>query len=208
MDELTKTLSTCNDSAPGEDMVTYSMIKNMHPTCLNELLCTINMFWSEGTFPDEWKRATVLSFAKPGKDPTVCSNYRPIALTSSVCKLVEKIVNVRLTRTLENNEVISDKQFGFRKHRSTVDALIRLQTDILDTLNRGEHMVVVSFDIQKAYDTSWRFHILKTIHEAGIRGQLAWFIRNFLSERVFRTQVGSNYQMSSRKSKECLRAVS
>ena len=119
--ELTKMLRTCSDSAPGEDLITYSMMKNLHPSAIQELTSIINEFWTRGEYPNEWRKGIVLSFSKQNKDPSQKTSYRPIALTSSVGKLVEKIVNVRLVRTLEETNSISDLQFGFRKHRSTVD---------------------------------------------------------------------------------------
>lgn len=191
MGELIGALRTYQDSAPGEDLITYSMIKHLHPTSQNFLLHIINKIWLEGVFPANWRRAIVLPFLKPGKDPSQTSSYRPIALTSCICKLTEKIVNTRLTRVLESRNIISNLQFGFRKHKSTIDALLRLQTDILDCFSRKEHMVALFFDIQKAYDTAWKHGIMKMIHDANIKGPLALFIQNFLQERVFRTRIGS-----------------
>ena len=190
IDEIAAALKTCNESAPGEDLITYSMLKHLHPTALLELANIANGFFMTGQFPEAWSRATVLSFLKPGKDRTLQTSYRPIALTSCVCKLVEKVINVRLVRTLEKKELISNNQFGFRKHRSTSDCLIQLQTAILDALSKKEHCVVTFFDLEKAYDTTWRYGILKSLHEAGIRGPLFWFIENFLKNRTFRTKIG------------------
>ena len=106
--ELIQALKSCSDSAPGEDKITYSMLKRLHSTALNELLQIMNQIWSNGIFSDDWRKAIVLSFAKPGKNPHQVTSYRPIALTSSLCKLMEKIVNVRLVRTLEEKNIISE----------------------------------------------------------------------------------------------------
>ena len=113
--ELNLALKSCSDSAAGEDQITYSMLKNLHPTAQNEMLQLINKIWLEELFPEQWRTAIVLSFLKPGKNPQEVTSYRPIALTSSICKLMEKIINVRLIRTLEENKIISEFQFGFRK---------------------------------------------------------------------------------------------
>lgn len=191
MSELISALGSCDDSAPGEDMITYSMLKHMHQSCKQLLLNIFNRIWTLGVFPDKWRIAIVLAFLKLGKTPGMTTSYRPIALTSCVCKLSEKIANIRLVRTLENKSVLSEYQYGFRKNRSTIDALIRMESDILDTFSRGEHMVAVFFDIQKAYDTAWRYGILKELHTAGIRGPLAWFIQNFLKHRTFKTRIGA-----------------
>ena len=191
MNELLGALRSCTDSAPGADLITYSMLKHMHHTCKQFLLQIINKIWTDGVFPNSWRMAIVLAFIKPGKNPLLESSYRPIALTSCVCKLTEKIVNVRLVNTLENKNILSKYQYGFRKQRSTVDALVRLQTDILNSFNNKEYLVALFFDIQKAYDTAWRFGIMKTIYNSNIRGSLAIFIKNFLEMRTFKTRIGS-----------------
>ena len=192
INELNLALKSCSDSAPGEDQITYSMLKNLYPTAHNEVLKIMSKIWLNGLFPDDWRKAIVLSFPKPGKNPQETTSYRPIALTSSICKLMEKIVNVRLIRTLEEYNIISEFQFGFRKHRSTIDALLRLQTDILESFTRKEHLIAVFFDIEKAYDTAWRYHILKVIHQAGLRGHLPIFIQNFLEQRLFKTKIANS----------------
>ena len=84
-------LSDIKDSAPGPDVITYSMIKNLHETALTELLAIMNAMWSGGFFVDEWRRSTLLSFLKSGRDPSSPNSYRPVNLTSAICKLMEKI---------------------------------------------------------------------------------------------------------------------
>lgn len=190
--EITNALKACPDSAPGEDLISYSMIKNLHHTAFNELIEIINILWSEGMFLTEWRRATILSFPKPDKDPQQKTSNRPIALTSSVCKITEKAINARLVRTLEEKGALSNSQFGFRRQKSTIDNLININTDILDSFSKKEHMVAVFFDLEKAYDTTWRYGILNALHLSGVRGPMAWFIQNFLSTRTFRTRIGSH----------------
>ena len=72
----------------------------------------------------------MLVFLKPQKDSAVLSNYRPIALTSCLCKLMEKMVNVRLAWVLEQKDLITSAQCGFRRMRSCADILIRLEASI------------------------------------------------------------------------------
>ena len=71
--------------------------------------------------------------------------------------------------------------------------MVRLTTDILNGFARKEHLVAVFFDIQKAYDTTWKGQILQTIHSLGIRGAVVHFIGNFLSERKFQVRGGTTF---------------
>ena len=88
------------------------------------------MFSYGGGSDELWKEATIIPVAKPGKDSTNPSNYRPIALSSCVCKRLERMINERLIWYLESSTLITSFQSGFRKKRSTLDHLVRLETFI------------------------------------------------------------------------------
>ena len=80
-------------SAPGEDAITYEMIKNL-PNHVRELLVEMfNKFFKESFFPNEWRRAIIIPILKPGKNPSDPKSYRPIALTSCLCKIFERLLN-------------------------------------------------------------------------------------------------------------------
>jgi potassium voltage-gated channel Eag-related subfamily H protein 8 len=117
----------------------------------------------------------VIPLPKPGKDPSDPISYRPIALTSCVCKTLERIVNRRLVWYLEKNHHISEDQSGFRAQRSTTDQLLRLENIVRESFVKKQHLVAVFFDLEKAYDTTWRYGITKDLHNVGLRGRLAYF---------------------------------
>ena len=106
---------------------------------------------------------------------------------------MEKIVNIRLMNHIEANSLLSPYQYDFRKMRSAPDSLIRLSSDIAEALAERQQLVCVFFDMEKAYDTTWRYGILKAVYECGIRGHLAYFIVNFLRNRQFRVKVVNTY---------------
>ncbi|GBM83506.1 putative RNA-directed DNA polymerase from transposon X-element [Araneus ventricosus] len=191
--ELRRALSTTKQTSPGPDGITYSMISHLSDDSLANVLYMFNRIWREHVFPAKWKYATVIPVPKPGKDPQNPLNYRPIALTSCMCKLLEKIVNARLTYILEKNGLISPFQSGFRKGRCTVDNLILLEGAIRTAFLRRHHLVSIFFDIEKAYDRAWRYGILKDLFDLDFRGNLPTFIQEFLKQRYFRVRLGNTY---------------
>ena len=72
--------------------------------------------WRTGKFPEDWHKAVIIPIPKPGKDKTEATNYRPIALTSCICKTMEIMIDERLVWFLESNNLISGNQAGFRKN--------------------------------------------------------------------------------------------
>ena len=86
---------------------------------------------------------------------------------------------------------ISGNQAGFRKNYSTNDHLVRLESFIHDAFIKKEHCVAIFFDLEKAYNTTWKHGIMKDLHDIGLRGRLPNFISNFLSDRSFNIRIGS-----------------
>ena len=101
------------------------------------------------------------------------------------------MVNERLVWYLEKNGLLAKQQCGYRSNRSTVDHLVRFETFIRDAFIHNQHLVAVFFDLQKAYDTTWKYGILKDLHNMGLRGNLPIFIGNFLSNRIFQIHLGT-----------------
>ena len=101
------------------------------------------------------------------------------------------MINTRLVWHLESKGLISPCQFGFRKKRSTLDPLLRLTNQIQQGFAKQCQTICVFFDLEKAYDTTWRFGILKQLHKMGIRGRMVNFIHSFLSVRLIKLRVGN-----------------
>ena len=161
------------------------------PPTIRVLLCAFNKIWQTGQIPSSWQEATIIPIPKPGKDHSNPTNYRPIALTSCICKTMERMVNDRLVWTLERERLISEYQCGFRRGRSTLDHLVRFETFLRNAFIRKQHAVAVFFDLEKAYDTTWRYGIMRDLYDLGIRGRLPMFVASFLSNRRFRVRIGT-----------------
>ena len=191
MQELKDALRKSNNSATGPDEIHYQMLKHLPESTLETLLHLFNDIWISGCFPPSWSEAIVIPIPKPGKDPTSPDNYRPIALTSCMCKTFERMVNDRLVWFLESNNLLSEYQSGFRKQRCTTDQLVRFESFIREPFVRREHVVSVFFDLEKAYDTTWKYGIMRDLNRIGLKGRLTESISAFLSNRLFRVRVGT-----------------
>ena len=189
--DLKPSLKKSNNSSPGPDQIHYEILRHLPIETLHILLDIINETWKSDTFPESWREALIISIPKPGEDHFNPLSYRPIALTSCICKTEERMVNERLVWYLEKNGLLAKQQCGYRSNRSTVDHLVRLETFIRDAFIHNQHLVAVFFDLQKAYDTTWKYGILKDLHNMGLRGNLPIFIGNFLSDRIFQIHLGT-----------------
>ena len=178
-------------NTPGPDRISYEFIKQLPREFKIRILELFNVIWRTGTYADQWLQAIVIPILKAGKDSHIASNYRPISLTGCLSKLLERMINNRLLWLLETLHVLSPFQMGFRKHRSTCDQLALLENAIQNSFARREHIVAVTFDLEKAYDTTWRRGILKTLHLWGLRGHLPLFIKRFLSIRQFAVRINN-----------------
>ncbi|CAL1291905.1 unnamed protein product [Larinioides sclopetarius] len=89
--ELKEALNDSHPTSPGPDGVHYNMLKNLSENSLYMILVLFNRIWNRRAFPTAWSKAIVVPIPKAGKDPENRSNYRPIALTSCLCKLMERM---------------------------------------------------------------------------------------------------------------------
>ena len=85
-------------------------------------------------------------------DSSNVTNYRPIAITSVLFKIMEKVINEQVLHHLESNNLIHDRQYGFRQFRSTGDILAHITHKWNKALETGKETFVVGLDISKAFD--------------------------------------------------------
>ena len=190
LQELKFALSRSRNSAPGPDNVLVPMILNLPESAQYLLLQIYNFIWSSGSLPNTWKESILIPIHKPNKSQSSVESYRPISLTSHLGKVLERMVNFRLMWYLEKHNLIDKEQYGFRKNRSTTDHLVGMEIDIQNSFTKKQHLIAAFLDLSNAFDITWRYDILRTLHNWGIRGNLPIFIKNFLSERSFRVRLG------------------
>ncbi|GFO07077.1 RNA-directed DNA polymerase from mobile element jockey [Plakobranchus ocellatus] len=197
MAELGNSVNKSNESDAGPDGVYHQFLRHLPESCLHTLLKLFNNIWTTGAIPPSWREASVVPIPKPRKDPSDPSNYRPIALTSCLCKTLERMVNDRLVHVLRSRNLLSRVQCSFRKDHSTLDHLVRLETFIKKLLPEKSKFWHFFFHLEKAYDTTWKYGILKDLFELDFRGRLPVFISNFLKDRHFKVKAESGATLTA-----------
>ena len=93
-----------------------------------------------------------------------------------------------------SNKLITNSLCGFRKRTSTIDHVVKLKISIREANILKQHLIAVFFNLEKSYNTTWRFGIMKDLHSMGLQGRWPNFIKIFfLSERIFRVLVGLTF---------------
>ena len=156
------------------DEIHYSSLKALPSISLKSLLNIYNNIWISGNIPTLWKQATIIPILKKQKDPTIFTFSSLIALTSSACKTLERMINQRLIWSLESNKLLSNLQAGFRTKRSTIFQVVHLETLIRETCIKKEHLVAV-FPLILKRSLTQRCHteFSKTLKTLGLQGRLS-----------------------------------
>ncbi|BHF71211.1 hypothetical protein SprV_0401426600 [Sparganum proliferum] len=191
-DEATvrKELMTLNESkSPGPDDIPPKLLKELAAELAKPLSMLFQASFEAGCLPADWKSARITPLHKGGSK-TSANNYRPISLTSICCKLMEKIIKRELMRFLEQHNLLSDAQHGFRSGRSCVTNLLNCLERWTRSVDEGNALHVVYIDFKKAFDSVPHQRLLHKLSRIGVRGNLLKWIQSFLLDRCQTVHVG------------------
>uniref|UniRef100_A0A452GZ21 Reverse transcriptase domain-containing protein n=1 Tax=Gopherus agassizii TaxID=38772 RepID=A0A452GZ21_9SAUR len=166
---------------------------NLHPRILKELAREIasplvkifKQSVNSGVVPYDWRIANVVPIFKKGNksDP---GNYRPVSLTSVVCKVLEKILREKVVKDIEVNGNWDELQHGFTKGRSCQTNLISFFEKVTDYLDKGNAVDIIYLDFSKAFDTVPHGELLVKLEKMGMNMKVVSWIRNWLKGRLQR----------------------
>ena len=123
----------------------------------------------------------------------MAANFRPVALTSHLVKLFEKVVRGKIVKFMDENMKFNDNQHGFRSGRSCLSELIAHYDNILELLEQGIPVDTVYLDFAKAFDKVDHYCLLQKLSDTGIGGKLGRWIHSFLTDRKQSVLVNNHF---------------
>lgn len=182
-------------TAPGPDGIARETWKLVNDEFMGEICKTYNQIMTTGEFPTTWKKASLTLIPKGHG-----MKYRPICLINDLGKGFERILVNRIQQYMEANPraALSNKQFGFRTGKSSIDAILKVKNIIEEAINENRYMIAVSLDIKNAFNSlSWDY-ILQALERKGFPYYIIKLINSYLSNRYVLCK-DSNGQIINKK---------
>src|SRR5438874_3955927 len=169
--------------SPYPDGIPAKLLKLVPEEISDFLLLIFDKCIQLSVIPAQWKTANVAPVFKKGSRSQP-GNYRPISLTSVLCKMFEHIISSNLAKFLEQHNLFNENQFGFRKKRSCELQLHRVCQDIAFILDNGEQADLIFLDFSKAFDKVPHNLLIKKLQSYRLQEDVIQLISNFLTGRT------------------------
>ena len=136
----------------------------------------------ERVVPTDWLRPCINAIHKKGAK-FILSNYRPISLTSALCKLFELIIKSFIMEHLTRNKLLADEQHGFVPNRNCITNLLTALEDWSALLEDGKAFDLIYTEFSKAFDSVPPARLINKLKAMGITGDVLGWIKSFLTNR-------------------------
>jgi len=192
MTEFNDALKTMKQKAPGPSEITALQLKNLPLNMKQTLLDIFNNSIATGYFPDKLKYATMIFIPKTQTSQLHVQNFRPISLLDVEGKLLDKILNRRLTKYLDSNDMHNPRQHGFRRKRGTHTALATFHETVTKLLAQKMKVDVTLRDVTKAFDKVWHTGLKYKISRLPLHPNFTKILCDFLTDRTASVRVGGH----------------
>ena len=191
--EVKKVISTIKPkNSCGVDEFPTKLLRYLPTSALDLLAHIFNLSLSTGKYISVFKVAKVTPVYKNG-NAHIVSNYRPISVLSAFSKILEKLVHKRILSFLNQNNILSNLQFGFRPSFSTQLACSYLSSKISDLFHDNNLVLAIFLDLTKAFDTLDHDILLSKLSNYGFRGVVNDWFRDYLNGRQQKVRINDKY---------------
>ena len=182
-DEFLKVVKNIEgNKSSGLEHLNNKVLKSILKVLVTQLRHIFNRSVESHSFPNNWKHAVVIPIPKKG-DLTAVSNFRPISLLPQPDKIIEKLVHNRLNAYIESNYLLSTNQHGFRKNRSTLDAIFQLTSQINTNMDKRFPTLATFLDFKKAFDCVQHKVLIDKLKTLNIDTNTMLWLEDYLTDR-------------------------
>ena len=164
--------------APGPDEITNELLKTSRDLISPVLTTLFNKCLTQESLPNSWRHSVVKTLYKGSGEVTDPNNYRGITLQNALYKVLTSILNARITRRIDHQ--LPDQQFGFRRGKSTSQAINILTDKIQENLSKRTPLYAVFVDFRKAFPSVDRSLLIPKLAKLGVRGRVLGLIASCL----------------------------
>ena len=184
VESVKKKLSSLNpNKSLGPDDIPARLLIELAEYISGPLAALFNETVRRGELPSDWKRAYISSIYKKGSRNNA-ENYRPISLTSIICKVMESFMRDAIIEHMIHHNLLSPKQHGFITGRSTLTQLLVYLDKCAEMVAKGKVVDSIYLDFQKAFDTVPHRRLLGKLESYGINGAILEWMREYLNGRT------------------------
>ena len=184
--ELKNTVSQTPDGIPA------LFLKQTLDQLIYPLTAFFNLSLSKGVLPSLWKKSLVVPIFKKGLKGNPL-NYRPISLTSVICRVLEKIIHNKMLTHLLSNNLLSNEQHGFIKNRSTLSQQVCLMNSLTQYHETWKPSEMIYLDFSKAFDTVSHQKLVFILSHFKINPTIIFWLQQYLTGRTQRTTLDGSF---------------
>ena len=179
---LKKLNNLVTTKSPGPDGIHPRVLKEVSSSIAPALTILYNNILKTHDIPEDWRSAIITALFKKG-DKTDPGNYRPVSLTCIICKVLESIIYDHIVKHMIENNLFSNKQYGFISKRSAALQLLNVLEIWSNILDEDGIIDNINMDFQKAFDSVPHRRLIGKLESYGIGGDVILFIEAFLRNR-------------------------
>ena len=177
-----------DNKSPGVDGIPPKLLMETVEQISIPLARVFNLSLKEGVVPFEWKEANIIPLFKKGSR-NKSENYRPVSLTSVICKLLERLIKDHMVEFLVKHKLLNSSQHGFLKARSCLTNMLCFLEEITKWIDVGSPVDIIYLDFQKAFDKVPHQRLLLKLKAHGIGDSITDWIEQWLTDRRQRVVV-------------------